>query len=150
LTAIFTGQDPVTGRELHKLEESDFEKIGNIGGVILDQFLPGALSSTSREKYADVLMGNRSFTGLEPDLMHVVMSRLIGLKTVNFNVNEQQSVKEIQATKLARDYSAAISRLRREELRKGYPDFAALEADIAELREEMLERYNEIYGLNEE
>ena len=150
LTAVMTGEDPVSGKELHRLEDGDFQRIFNIGRVITDQFLPSALGSTSRGKYEDVLLGNKSYAGLEPDVMYTVISRLVGLKTTQFNVDEQMQFKGFDASKLNREYSAAISKLKREELRKGTPDYEALNETILDLRTEMLERLNEIYGVDEE
>lgn len=68
----------------------------------------------------------------------------------DYNVNEEAAFRDIRSKQVFRDYKAAISRARREELRRGYPDYDALDAEVQSLTREMYSEYNKIYKIEEE
>lgn len=148
--ATVGGVDPYTGKSIHRPTDSDFEKLLNIGKYGYDLFLPPAISSRTLSTFNDVVQGNvNMYSGREPGISNLIFARFGGLKFVDFNVNEQAGFRRSEASKVMRDYKAAIKRAQRAEVAKGYPDYEALHEEIKDLYEEMYEEYDKIYKIED-
>jgi len=89
------------------------------------------------------------YSGREVGISNLIFARIGGLKFVDFNVNEEAGFRETRGSAVMRDYKSAISRAKREEIAKGYPDYEALNEEIQSLTEEMYREYNKVYKIED-
>jgi len=150
IIAAVGGVDPYTGKPLHRPEEGSLSRIGNVARYGYDLFTSPMIRSDNFIKVKDVIEGKTGITGELPGVSNLIFARIGGLKMFDYNVNEEAAFRDIRSKQVFRDYKAAISRARREELRRGYPDYDALDAEVQSLTREMYSEYNKIYKIDEE
>ena len=78
------------------------------------------------------------------------IARTFGLKLYDFNVDEQAAINEIVVKRIQRDFKSAITKATRDEMRKGYPDYEALDAELEDLRTRMEKEIEKARGGSEE
>jgi hypothetical protein len=150
IVAALGGVDTYTGKSISDEAVSGGEDFLNRATYITDLFLPPAVSSRTREKIGDALSGNVNFAGQPSDIADVLVARVAGLKVVEFDTLSEAKARQIRKSAAYRKYNSAIAKARREEARKGYPDYEALNQEILELRQEMVDEYNKIFKLEDE
>ena len=145
------GVDPYTGDKIHKPTDGSWDKFVNNAVMVYDLFSPPFMRSQNVETIRDAMLGNvNPWTGKEVDLANLIFARIGGLKVVDFNVKEEAVSREFERSDVTRKYKAAIKRLYRDEMSKGYPDYEAMNEEIRELYEEMYEEYDRIYKIEDE
>jgi len=149
IIGMVAGVDPYTGDSIHEPTDGNFDKLINNVKFGYDLFSPPMARSSNIEKVVDAAEGKVGITGREPGVSNLIFSKILGLKGLDFNVDEQAAFKDIEYKGVIRDYKTAISKAKREELRRGYPDYEALDAEIESLTQEMYDEYNRIYKIEE-
>ena len=151
IIAMSGGVDPYTGKPIHRPEDGTLDRFFNIGTFAYDQFTSPMIRSSNLEKVKDAIQGNvNMYSGREVGISNLIFARIGGLKFVDFNVNEEAGFREMRGSGVMRDYKSAISRAKREEIAKGYPDYEALNEEIQRLTEEMYREYNKVYKIEDQ
>ena len=138
------GVDPYTAKPLNQPTDSDWEKLGNMGKFAYDIVTPPAVSSRQVKAALDIMNDKTGPTGAA--VSDLAIARSFGLKLYEFNVDESAYYKSVEIRKLQRDYRAAMTKAARDEYRKGKPDPAALEKEIGDLRERLMEAIDKARG----
>ena len=138
------GVDPYTAKPLNQPTDSDWEKLGNMGKFAYDIVTPPAVNSRQVKAALDIMNDKTGPTGAA--VSDLAIARSFGLKLYEFNVDESAYYKSVEIRKLQRDYRAAMTKAARDEYRKGKPDPAALEKEIGDLRERLLEAIDKARG----
>lgn len=150
IIAMSGGVDPYTGKPIHRPEDGTLDRFFNIGTFAYDQFTSPMIRSGNIAKVKDAVQGNvNMYSGREVGISNLIFARIGGLKFVDFNVNEEAGFREMRGSAVMRDYKSAISRAKREEIAKGYPDYEALNEEIQSLTEEMYREYNKVYKIED-
>lgn len=135
IAGMVLGVDPYTGKSIHQPTDTDWDKLWNVTKFGYDIAIPPAVSSRQIGRVDDLLAGKTGVTGVEPSPL--VLARMFGLKMYDYNVDEQAAINEIVVKRIERDFKSAMTKATRDEMRKGYPDFEALDAELNKLRERM-------------
>ena len=138
IVGLVAGVDPYTGKGIHEATDTDLDKLWNSTKYAYDIAMPPAVSSRNLARAGDVLSGTTGVTGALPS--GYVFARMMGLKLYDYNVDESQAMQEFAAARIEREFKMAMTKAKREEMRKGVPDYAALDEELAELERRMEER----------
>lgn len=150
LGATMFGFDTFRGESFFAPTNTSGDNVKEVLRRSYDLFAPPMASSTNYGKFEDLLNDKVGPTGDEKSAAMFLFSRIMGLKLVDYNLAEEEYFRGVRASKSAREFKAAINKMRRDEYAKGYPDYEELDAKIMELYEEMRQAYNEIYKIEEE
>ena len=148
IAGLVLGVDPYTGKSIHKPTDTDWDKLWNATKFGYDIVTPPAVSSRQIGKVDDIIAGKTGITGVEPSMLPI--ARTFGLKLYDFNVDEQAAINEIVVKRIQRDFKSAITKATRDEMRKGYPDYEALDAELEDLRTRMEKEIEKARGGSEE
>ena len=148
IAGLVLGVDPYTGKSIHKPTDTDWDKLWNATKFGYDIVTPPAVSSRQIGKVDDIIAGKTGITGAEPSMLPI--ARTFGLKLYDFNVDEQAAINEIVVKRIQRDFKSAITKATRDEMRKGYPDYEALDAELEDLRTRMEKEIEKARGGSEE
>lgn len=132
---IVGGVDPYTGKDIHKRTDTDLDKLWNITKFTYDLTMPPAVSSRQISKVNDIIDEKRGVTGVLPS--GLPLARTFGLKFYDYNVPESEAIQSMVAKRIERDFKDEIRKLRRDEMRKGTPDFEGLNDTIQRLEKRM-------------
>ena len=66
-----------------------------------------------------------------------MFARSFGLKLYDYNVTEEETKQELNAERVQREFKAAMTKAKRDEYRKGYPDYEALDKELEDLQVRM-------------
>lgn len=135
--ALVGGVDPYTGKDIHKVTDTDFEKLKTSAKFVYDTAMTPALSSRQLGTFEDVVTGDKTITGSAVSTLPLL--RTLGLSLNTFNVDDQTLYRGIEIQKLQREYRAAMRDAARKEAREGSPDYAALDEKLRELHARMVE-----------
>jgi protein-tyrosine phosphatase len=107
------------------------------------------VSSKNLEKATEIVSGdNLSITGAEPS--NAVFARMLGLKIYDYNVPESLAIQDKIEKSIERDFKAAMNKAKKEEDKRGYPDYEELDETLQDLQERMEERVARLRGEEEE
>jgi hypothetical protein len=106
------------------------------------------LTTRNIEKVNDIVEGKTGITGAEPSSLAI--ARAFGFKFYDYNVAEQEAINDNAVKRIKRDFSTAITQAKRDEYRKAYPDYDALDEKLDDLRTRMEEAINKARGGEEE
>jgi hypothetical protein len=148
IAGLVLGVDPYTGKSIHQPTDTDWDKLWNATKFGYDIVTPPAVSSRNIRSVDALIEGKTGITGVEPSSL--VLARMFGLKLYDFNVDEQAAINEVVIKRITRDFKAAMTKAKRDEMRKGYPDFEALDAELDALRERMEKEIEKAQGGAEE
>ena len=151
LTSMFTmfGYDAFTGNRIHSPTDNNAERAFNVAKSIWTNMAPPTMSQYNIQRFNNLLDQKVSVTGRDPSAAMFLFGRIAGLKLEDFDVHEQEYYRKLRQTSAFRDYRAEINKAKREEYRKGYPDYEALNDRILDLHQRMMQEYREIYKLEE-
>lgn len=135
--ALLGGTDPYTGKDIHKVTDTDFEKLKTSAKFVYNTAMTPALSTKQFETAGAVLTGDKTITGSAVSTLPLL--RTLGLSLNTFNVDDQTLYRGIEIQKLQREYRAAMRDAARKEAREGSPDYAALDEKLRELHARMVE-----------
>lgn len=135
IASTVLGVDTFTGKSIHQPTDTGWEKLWNTTKAGYDIFTPPAISSRQISRANDFFEGKEGITGAPPS--GLVFARSLGLKMYDYNVAESEAVQEIVADKITREFKAAMTKAKRDEYRKGYPDYEALDKELEDLQTRM-------------
>jgi len=148
VAGLLLGVDPYTGKDIHKPTDSEWDKLFNSATFAYDTAMPSMVSSKNISKVKDIIDEKEGITGVKPS--NLVMARMLGFKLYDYNVDESMAIQDKVVKGIEKDFKAAMTRAKKEEYRKGYPDYEALDKELEVLRERMEKRVAEVRGGEEE
>jgi hypothetical protein len=101
-------------------------------------------SSKNIEKVNDLVAEKTGISGAEPSSLFI--ARAFGLKFYDYNEDEQAAQNENIQKRITNDFKTAMNKAKREEYRKGYPDYDALDKTLDDLQTRMQERLDKARG----
>lgn len=148
IASTLFGIDAFTGKPLSDVTQTQAEKFASSLESVYNTMAPSVASTRlwgpNEGEIAKLLENRKGPTGAEPDAMF--LARLFGFTAYEFNRSEVQFYQDAQVKKLKREFSLVMNKAKRDEYAKGYPDYEALDAKLADLRTRLEERINEIRG----
>jgi hypothetical protein len=106
--------------------------------------MPPAVSSRQITKVQDIMDEKRGVTGVLPS--GLPLARSFGMKFYDYNVAESEAVQSMVAKRIEREFKDEIRKLRRDEMRKGTPDFEGLNDAIQRLEKRMRDEITKARG----
>jgi len=149
IIALIGGVDPYTGDPLHMVADSSLDKAATNAKFMYDVFTPPIIRSGNFEKISAAIDGDVNFAGQQVNVSKLLFAQVLGLKVVDYNIDQEMATRSFLDSQLTRDYQAAISKAKRDEMRSGDPDWKSLDLDIIGYEEELREELDKIYKLEE-
>lgn len=137
VASVLLGVDTYTGKSIHQPTDTGWEKLWNTTKAAYDIVSPPGISSKQLGRADDFFAGKTGITGSEPSSLF--FARAFGLKLYDYNVTESEAVQDLAAKRVQREFKAAMTKAQRDEYRKGYPDYEALDKELDSLRTRMEE-----------
>ena len=144
IAAGLFGVDPFTGKKLSDETSDNFDRFASAAKTIYNTMTPSFAQTRFFENIDALAQGKVGPTGVEPDALF--LARLGGLTLYEFNRQETDFYNDKEIQRIKRDFSMAMSKAKRDEYNKGYPDYEALDAELAGLRERLEKRIAEVRG----
>jgi hypothetical protein len=144
IAAAFFDVDPFTGKKLSDETSGDFDRFSSAAKTIYNTMTPSFAQTRFFENIDALAQGKIGPTGVEPDALF--LARLGGLTIYEFNRQETDFFNDREIQRIKRDFGSAMAKAKRDEYSKGYPDYEALDTELAKLRERMDKRVAEIRG----
>lgn len=144
IAGLVAGIDPYTGKDLHKATDTNLDKLWNISKFAYDTATPPAVSSRQLARVQDIIDEKKGVTGALPS--GLPLARMFGLKFYDYNVDEAQAMQGFAAKRIEREFKDEIRKLKRDEMRKGTPDYAGLTEAITKLEARMREEMAKARG----
>lgn len=144
IAGLVAGIDPYTGKDLHKATDTNLDKLWNISKFAYDTATPPAVSSRQLARVQDIIDEKKGVTGALPS--GLPLARMFGLKFYDYNVDEALAMQGFAAKRIEREFKDEIRKLKRDEMRKGTPDYAGLTEAITKLEARMREEMAKARG----
>lgn len=138
LISAMNGYDPFTGKPMHAPTDTEWDKLVTTGKAAYDTMAPPVVTTKFWDQIGQLKDGAMGPTGVEKSSMFLART-LGGLGLYQFNVDEAAFYKSKELKDIKKDYKAAMTKAKREEYRKGYPDYEALDKELDTLRDRMQE-----------
>ena len=138
LISAMNGYDPFTGKPMHAPTDTEWDKLVTTGKAAYDTMAPPVVTTKFWNQIGQLKDGAMGPTGVEKSSMFLART-LGGLGLYQFNVDEAAFYKSKELKDIKKDYKAAMTKAKREEYRKGYPDYEALDKELDTLRDRMQE-----------
>jgi hypothetical protein len=144
--AVF-GLDPFTGKQISQPTDTQWDKLVNTGQSVYNTMAPIPLQTKFVDQMQGLAEGRVGPTG--EGMNGLFLARTLGgLSLYQFNRDESRFYQDLEVKKIKRDFNTAMNKAKREEYRKGYPDYESLDKDLAELRKRMDKAIDERLGLD--
>jgi len=144
ILGLVGGVDPYTGKSLHQPTDTEWQKLWTAAKFTYDTATIPLFSSKNIEKVNDLVDEKTGITGAEPSSLFI--ARAFGLKFYDYNEGEQAAQNENIQKRITNDFKTAMNKAKREEYRKGYPDYDALDKTLDDLQTRMQERLDKARG----
>jgi hypothetical protein len=138
LISAMNGYDPFTGKPMHAPTDTEWDKLVTTGKAAYDTMAPPVVTTKFWDQIGQLKDGAMGPTGIEKSSMFLART-LGGLGLYQFNTEEAAFYKSKELKDIKKDYKAAMTKAKREEYRKGYPDYEALDKELDSLRDRMQE-----------
>ena len=135
ILGLVGGVDPYTGKSLHKPTDTEWQKLWTATKFMYDTATIPLFSSKNITKVQDLIDEKTGLTGVEPSSLFI--ARAFGLKFYDYNEDEQAAQNEIIRKRIESDFKTAINKAKRDEYRKGYPDYDELDKTLEDLQVRM-------------
>jgi hypothetical protein len=132
---IVGGVDPYTGKSLHTPTDTEWQKLWTTTKFAYDTATIPLFNSRNLSKVQDMIDEKTGLTGGEPSSLFI--ARAFGLKFYDYNADEQAAQNEIIRKRIESDFKTAINKAKRDEYRKGYPDYDELDKTLEDLQVRM-------------
>jgi hypothetical protein len=144
VAGIVLGVDPYTGKSINQPTDTQWQKLWNTTKFGYDIIAPPSINSRQISRADDFFEGKTGITGSEPSGM--VFVRAFGLKLYDYNVIESETIQEIAAKRVQREFKTAMEKAKRDEYRKGSPDYDELDRTLEALQERMEKEIDKARG----
>jgi hypothetical protein len=148
IASTLFGIDVFTGKPLADATETQTSKFLKAAESVYNTMTPSVASTRlwgpEEGEIAKLLQNRVGPTGVEPDALFI--ARTLGFTAYEFNRSEVQFYQDAEVKKIEREFTMTMNKAKRNEYAKGYPDYEALDAKLADLRTRLEERVNKIRG----
>jgi hypothetical protein len=148
IASTLFGIDAFTGKPLADATETQTSKFLKAAESVYNTMTPSVASTRlwgpEEGEIAKLLQNRVGPTGVEPDALFI--ARTLGFTAYEFNRSEVQFYQDAEVKKIEREFTMTMNKAKRNEYAKGYPDYEALDAKLADLRTRLEERVNKIRG----
>jgi hypothetical protein len=143
--SALTGYDPFTGKPIAAPTDETWDTMVKTGKYLYDTMAPTLASTRFWGQIGDLKDEKTGPLGVEKSPLFLARN-IGGLGLYQFNTEESRFMQDKQVDKIKKDFATATSKAKREEYRKGYPDYEALDAELDELQARLEKRITEIRG----
>lgn len=144
IAGLVLGVNPYTGKSLNQPTDTEWQKFKNATKFAYDIIAPPAINTTQLKAVNNILDEKTGMTGAP--VSNLPIARMFGLKLYDFNVTEAQAVQEVVSNRIERDFKDAMRKAKREENRRGYPDYDELDKTLADLQTRMEKEMDKARG----
>ena len=144
ILGLVGGVDPYTGKSLHQPTDTEWQKLWTAAKFTYDTATIPLFSSRNITKVQDLIAEKTGISGAEPSSLFI--ARAFGLKFYDYNEGEQAAQNENIQKRITNDFKTAMNKAKREEYRKGYPDYDELDKTLDDLQTRMQERLDKARG----
>jgi hypothetical protein len=145
IAGLFLGIDPFTGKPLSNETDSQFNKLLKAGESVYNTMTPSFAQTRFMGNIVDLAEGKVGPTGVDANALFLART-LGGMSLYEFDRQETNFFNDMEVQKMKREFGAAMAKAKRDEYNKGYPDYEALDIELAKLRERLEKRIAEIRG----
>lgn len=144
IAGLVIGVNPYTGKSLNQPTDTEWQKFKNATKFAYDIIAPPAINTTQLKAVDNILDEKTGITGAP--VSNLPIARMFGLKLYDFNVTEAQAVQEVVSNRVEREFKDAMRKAKREENRRGYPDYDELDKTLADLQTRMEKEMDKARG----
>ena len=144
IAGLVIGVNPYTGKSLNQPTDTEWQKFKNAAKFAYDIVTPPAISSTQLKAVNDILDEKTGITGAP--VSNLAIARTFGLKMYDYDVIESEAVQDVISKRVEREFKDAMRKAKREEERKGYPDYEALDKQLEDLQLRMEKELDKARG----
>jgi hypothetical protein len=144
ILGLVGGVDPYTGKSLHQPTDTEWQKLWTSAKFAYDTATVPTINSKTISKVNDMIDEKTGITGTEPSSLF--LARAFGLKFYDYNEGEQAAVNQIVRKRIEHDFKSAMTKTKRDEYRKGYPDYEALDTKLNDLQTRMQKELEKARG----
>jgi hypothetical protein len=144
IAGLVVGVNPYTGKSLNQPTDTEWQKFKNAAKFAYDIVTPPAISSTQLKAVNDILDEKTGITGAP--VSNLAIARTFGLKMYDYDVIESEAVQDIVSKRVEREFKDAMRKAKREEDRRGYPDYEALDKQLEDLQIRMEKELDKARG----
>ena len=149
LGGVMFNIDPFTGKPFTQPTDTQWEKFVATGESVYNTMAPIPFQTKFVDQVQGLAEERIGPTGEGMNALFLART-LGGLSLYKFNRDESRFFQAQEVKKIKKDFNTAMNRAKREEYRKGYPDYESLDKDLAELRSRMDKAIKDIYGTDNE
>jgi hypothetical protein len=142
---LFLAIDPFTGKPLSDETDTQLNKLLKAGESVYNTMTPSFAQTRFMGSIAGLAEGKVGPTGVDANALFLART-LGGMSLYEFNRQETDFYNDKEVQKMKREFGAAMAKAKRDEYNKGYPDYEALDTELAKLRERLEKRIAEIRG----
>lgn len=150
IIGLIGGVDPYTGDPLHEVGDSNMDKAFELAKFSYDIFSPPIIRSGNFDKAMAAYDGDVNFAGQKVDVSKLLFAQVLGLKVVGYNIDQENATREFLDSQATRDFKAAISKAKRDEMRSGNPNWKKLDEITRDYEDQLIEELNRIYKTEEQ
>ena len=144
IAGLVLGVNPYTGKSLNQPTDTEWQKFKNATKFAYDIIAPPAINTTQLKAVDNILDEKTGMTGAP--VSNLPLARMFGLKLYDFNVTEAQAVQEVVSNRIEREFKDAMRKAKREESRRGYPDYDELDKTLEDLQTRMEKEMDKARG----
>jgi hypothetical protein len=145
IAGLFLGIDPFTGKALSDETDTQLNKLLKAGESVYNTMTPSFAQTRFMGSIAGLAEGKVGPTGVDANALFLART-LGGMSLYEFNRQETDFYNDKEVQKMKREFGAAMAKAKRDEYNKGYPDYEALDVELAKLRGRLEKRIAEIRG----
>lgn len=143
--SALTGYDPFTSKPIAAPTDETWDRMVKAGKYVYDTMAPTLAGTKFWSQVGDLKDETTGPLGVEKSPLFLARN-IGGLGLYQFNTEESRFMQDKQVDKIKKDFATAMSKAKREEYRKGYPDYEALDAELDDLQVRLEKRITELRG----
>ena len=143
--SALNGYDPFTGKPIAAPTDETWGRVVKTGEYLYNSMAPNWIGTKFWKEAGDLKDEKTGPLGVEKSSLFLART-LGGLGLYQFNVEESRFMQDKKVQTIKKDFSAAMSKAKRNEYSKGYPDYDALDAELDELQARLEKRIAELTG----
>ena len=143
-SSMVVGVDAYTGKSIHQPTDTEWQRFKNVMWAGYDIVMPPAVNSRQLKSVGDIMDEKTGMTGAP--VSNLSLARMFGLKLYEYNVMESEAVQEVVSNRIEREFKDAMRKAKREEYRKGYPDYEELDKTLEDLQIRMAKEMDKARG----
>ncbi len=145
VVSALNGYDPFTGKPIAAPTDETWGRVVKTGEYLYNSMAPNLIGTKFWKQVGDLKDEKTGPLGVEKSSLFLART-LGGLGLYQFNVEESKFMQDKKVQSIKKDFGAAMSKAKRNEYSKGYPNYDALDAELDELQARLEKRIAELTG----